>query len=170
MSFTILLVEDEIPAMQRLQDAVLHYDSSIRMVGACRSIADTVKWLQTHAAPNLILMDVQLQDGLSLEITKQVTVTCPIIYITAHDAYVQEALERSGIDYILKPLKQDRLANALNKYVMMSNSVSRSNQSQVIAEKRSDDIRLIGRKGVDFVPIHVRDIAYFHSEFKILHA
>lgn len=169
MSFSILLVEDEIPAMHRLRDAVMQYNSSIQIAGACRSIAETVKWLQTHAAPDLILMDVQLQDGLSLEITKKISIPCPIIYITAHDTYVQEALEQSGIDYILKPLKQDRLATALNKYDMMRSVVVRSIHGQKSTTNKSD-IRFIGRKGIDFVPVQLSDIAYFHSEFKLLHA
>ena len=57
-------------------------------------------------------MDIQLSDGLSFEIFKEIKSVTPIIFITAYDKYALEAFEVKGVDYILKPF--DKINSLLN--------------------------------------------------------
>jgi DNA-binding LytR/AlgR family response regulator len=74
-----------------------------------------VKYLETHSEPELIFSDIQLADGLSFEIYRQVQVRCPIIFTTAYDHYAIEAFQTNGIDYLLKPIEEERLQKAIEK-------------------------------------------------------
>src|ERR1041385_7976713 len=112
----ILIVEDEIPALQNLKMCIAGADNSIQIAGTTRSVAETIAWLQNNASPDLILMDIQLSDGLCFHIFNENTVKCPVIFITAYDKYMIDAFEYNCIDYLLKPVDALKLAHALRKY------------------------------------------------------
>src|SRR5215472_12106865 len=112
----VLIVEDERPASENLVDELMAIDENIDVVAGCNSVEETVRWLNKNPQPDLILMDIQLSDGLSFNIFKACEVTCPVIFTTAYDKYLTQAFEYSSIDYLLKPISQDKLKNALKKY------------------------------------------------------
>jgi two-component SAPR family response regulator len=111
----ILIIEDETRAANRLQKLVLEIDPSIEIVQITDSIVESVAFLNEQKV-DLILSDIQLADGLSFEIYKQVEINCPIIFTTAYDQYAISAFETKGIDYILKPIEKSRLEQSFNKF------------------------------------------------------
>lgn len=111
----ILIIEDETRAANRLQKLVLEIDPSIEIVQITDSIVESVAFLNEQKV-DLILSDIQLADGLSFEIYKQVKINCPIIFTTAYDQYAISAFETKGIDYILKPIEKSRLEQSFNKF------------------------------------------------------
>lgn len=88
----------------------------IEVVQVLDTLAAAGAWLHKNPLPDLIFMDIELSDGLSLELFRMARIDCPVIFITAYDEYWQDAFEYNSIDYLLKPLKQDRLEVALNKF------------------------------------------------------
>jgi len=86
----ILIIEDEHYAAKRLQTLILECLSDARILSLCDSIEDSVDFLKNQAKPDLIFMDIQLADGLSFEIFKQVEVTSPVIFSTAFDEYISQ--------------------------------------------------------------------------------
>src|SRR6201995_3936450 len=112
----VLIVEDERPASENLVEELQAIDDKIDVVAGCYSVDETVRWLNKNPQPDLILMDIQLSDGLSFNIFKACEVTCPVIFTTAYDKYLTQAFEYSSIDYLLKPISQDKLKNAIRKY------------------------------------------------------
>jgi DNA-binding LytR/AlgR family response regulator len=167
----VLLIEDEPLALERLAEGVKAWDPEIQIVGALASVAASIEWLRTHRHPDLVLMDVQLSDGLSLEILREVDLDCPVVMVTAYDEYVLEALAHSCIDYLLKPVRQERLARTLGKYARL-----RRHFGGDVEELRRrlgepgmrPSPRIVGRKGLDFVSIRVDDVAYFFTEHKLV--
>jgi len=111
----VLIIEDEKPAAERLRKAILQYGKDIEVLPACSSVLAAVGWLRDNPAPDLIFMDVELSDGLSFRIFESVQLSCPVIFVTAYDEYWQEAFEYNSIDYLLKPIRPERLENALEK-------------------------------------------------------
>jgi len=111
----ILIIEDETLAANRLQKLVLEIDPSIEIAEVTDSISESVAFLNEQKV-DLILSDIQLADGLSFEIYKQVKIDCPIIFTTAYDQYAISAFETKGIDYILKPIEKSRLEKSFNKF------------------------------------------------------
>ena len=111
-----IIIEDEKPAAEKLQKAILKTNNGIEVAAVLNNIQSATEWLQQYPMPDLIFMDIELSDGLSFKIFEQVTITCPIIFTTAYDEYWQEAFEHNSIDYLLKPVKQDKLEASLKKY------------------------------------------------------
>src|SRR4051812_1533110 len=111
----VLIVEDEQPAVERLQKLLQEAAPDAHVVGIADSIAACVQWLQTHVAPDLILMDIELSDGQSFEIFQQVKVESPVIFTTSYDEYAIRAFKVNSIDYLLKPITVEALQSGLTK-------------------------------------------------------
>jgi len=111
-----LVIEDEKVAAERLIGLIKNYDPLIEISEKIQSIKKAVDWLNTNVAPDLIFMDIQLADGLSFEIFEQTIVKTPVIFTTAYDEYALKAFKVNSIDYLLKPIDQDELNNALKKF------------------------------------------------------
>jgi two-component system, LytTR family, response regulator len=167
----LLLIEDEPLALARLEEGVREYDPAVRIVATLGSVAESIDWLRRHRHPDLVLMDVQLSDGLSLEVLRAVPLACPVVMVTAYDEYVLEALAHSCIDYLLKPVRQERLAQALDKYVRLrshfAGDLPRLLRTLVGPGPRPSD-RILVRKGLDFVSIPMEDVAFFFAEHKLV--
>jgi DNA-binding LytR/AlgR family response regulator len=112
----VLIIEDEPLAAARLEELVTGCDPEVTIAGRCDSVKESVRWLSSNEHPDLLLLDVQLGDGLSFEIFDQVEVVCPVIFTTAYDAYALDAFRLNSISYLLKPVKQDELKAAIEKY------------------------------------------------------
>jgi DNA-binding LytR/AlgR family response regulator len=111
-----LIIEDEKVAAERLSGLIKNYDPSIEFLEIIQSVKNAVKWLNNNQAPDLIFMDIQLADGLSFEIFEQTIVKTPVIFTTAYDEYALKAFKVNSIDYLLKPIDQEELNNAINKF------------------------------------------------------
>jgi len=124
-----LIVEDEKVAANRLTGLIKKYDPSIDIIEIVQSVKNAVQWLNTHQAPDLIFMDIQLADGLSFEIFEQTIVKTPVIFTTAYDEYALKAFKVNSIDYLLKPVDLNELKNAIEKF--KENNLSREIPAQV---------------------------------------
>ncbi len=111
----IILLEDEPRAASHLERLLARVAPAMMVVAKLESVRDGVQWLQNNPEPELIFSDIQLADGLSFEIFNQVAVRCPVIFTTAYDQYAIEAFKTNGIDYLLKPIEEERLGRAIEK-------------------------------------------------------
>ena len=103
----ILIIEDEKRNFNLLKRLLEEMDGTFRIDGPLASIVEAVEWLQTHPAPNLILADIRLSDGLSFDVLRQTAVPSPVIFTTAYDEYAIQAFKYNSFDYLLKPVKAD---------------------------------------------------------------
>lgn len=166
----IVIIEDEKPAAEKLQKAIQKADAQVTIVAMPGSIASAVAWLQQHEMPQLIFMDIELTDGLSFKIFEQVNITCPVIFCTAYDEYWQEAFEHNSIDYLLKPIKQDKLETALGKYEKLKQYFSANLQQLLKAQQTANGYkkRFLVKRGTDYISIKTEDIAYFYAAHKLV--
>lgn len=112
----ILIVEDEQPAAERLVSLLARTGISLEIAGVTSGVETTVNWLAAHPQPDLILMDIQLEDGISFEIFEATEVRIPVIFTTAYDDYALKAFSVNSIDYLLKPVELPALQKALDRY------------------------------------------------------
>jgi len=110
-----IILEDETRAANHLERLLAKVAPTILVIAKLESVRDGVKYLQNNPEPELIFSDIQLADGLSFDIYRQVAVRCPIIFTTAYDHYAIEAFQTNGIDYLLKPIEEERLLKAIEK-------------------------------------------------------
>jgi DNA-binding LytR/AlgR family response regulator len=112
----VLIIEDEQLAARRLEKMVLDYDPAIEVLAKLESVEESVEWFRTHPHPDLIFLDIHLEDDLSFVIFEKVRVNSPIIFTTAYDEYAIRAFKLKSIDYLLKPIVQEQLNQAIAKY------------------------------------------------------
>ena len=113
----VLIVEDEDLAAERLIDQIKSYDDQIECLGPLDTIKETVSFLRrNHQDIDLIFLDIQLADGKSFEIFQEINLPKPVIFTTAYDEYAIDAFRLNSIDYLLKPIAQNDLKAALDKY------------------------------------------------------
>jgi len=73
-------------------------------------------WLCSHPLPDLIFMDIQLEDGLCFEIFENIELKTPVIFTTAFDEYSLRAFKVNSVDYLLKPIDIEELKKAIGKF------------------------------------------------------
>ncbi|MEP7143194.1 MAG: LytTR family DNA-binding domain-containing protein [Ferruginibacter sp.] len=168
----VIIIEDEKPAAEKLQQAIAQYDQSIELLAILGSVEASVEWILHHPLPSLIFMDIELTDGLSFRIFDQCTITCPIIFTTAYDDYWQEAFEYNSIDYLLKPVKQEKLEAAIKKYHTLGQYFA-ANFKQLIqwqqtAQHEKYKKRYLVKRGSDYITVKTEDVAYFYATHKLV--
>lgn len=126
----IFIIEDEIPAAEKIQRFLHRYDESIEIAGTAMSVKQAVKWLESDGEADLLFMDIQLTDGLSFDIFKQVNFDIPVVFTTAYNEYAIEAFRANGIDYLLKPITYDALSESLEKFNSLKNKLQEPGQSE----------------------------------------
>lgn len=110
----VLVIEDEKPSARRL--ARMLSSLGITVNHTLHSVAEALEWFPGHPHPDLIFLDIQLSDGLSFDIFDAITIKSAIIFTTAYDEYALQAFKLNSIDYLLKPIDDDELAAAIEKY------------------------------------------------------
>lgn len=165
----VIIVEDERPAAERLVRALKDYSERIQILAHLQTVEETIGWFRTHRDPDLMFLDVHLTDGLSLDLFRSASVNCPVIFTTAYDAYILDAFECNSIDYLLKPIRPERLAQAMQKYEKLRRHFGGdvADLLRQAAEGNSHRHRLLGQKGTSFVALDVSALRYAYSKDKI---
>lgn len=126
---SILILEDEKSATNQLKVELAKLeDLEVNVLAELETCRDTVKWLHENDLPELIFMDIQLADGLSLNLFNHVLIPCPIIFVTAYHKYAIEVFHLNTVDYLLKPIDSNRLSKALNLFFLNNEVFSQRRQ------------------------------------------
>lgn len=174
----ILLIEDEALTARKLQRLLSGVKPEAEVVGVTGSIEESVVWLQTHASPDLILMDIELSDGQSFDIFQRVSVACPVIFTTAYDEYAIKAFKVNSIDYLLKPVREDDLRKALDKLHDLKQILTGSPDAlQATVNKLLEQLappppvhyrdRFMIKQGQRLFFVGIEQVAYFFTRQKI---
>ncbi|MEM9858014.1 MAG: LytTR family DNA-binding domain-containing protein [Bacteroidota bacterium] len=169
----VLIIEDEIPAAEKLERYLKRYDDTIEVVDKLNSVNSSISWLQkSQDTIDLIFMDIQLLDGKSFEIFDQVQIQKPIIFITAFDEYAIDAFKVNSIDYLLKPITFDDLTGALEKLQQMKANLGASHKEPQFdintmlsqLQQKSYKNRFMVKLGEHIKSIITDKIEFFYAE------
>lgn len=172
----LFIIEDERLGLERLTKMLLEINPAFDILGHAETIKSAVYWLQNHPAPDLIFMDIELADGQCFEIFKQVEVLTPIIFTTSYDEYALHAFKVNSIDYLLKPIRKEELAQSIEKYEKLQVrfgaplpqlSIEKLIEGLSQAQPKSYRNRFLVKQGQRWVTIEVADIAWFMADGKI---
>jgi DNA-binding LytR/AlgR family response regulator len=170
----ILIIEDEQATARHTKKMLEEIDPDVNVLGILDSIESSVKWFRSHNEPDLILLDIHLADGLSFEIFKEVEIACPVIFATAYDQYAIQAFRVNSVDYLLKPISKEALNEGLKKYRKVNQPTSAPaidylKLAEMLSKPGTELLkRIMIRYGETIKAIDIKDIAYFHSEEKIV--
>lgn len=171
-----LIIEDEYPAVERLQKLILKADPDIEIMAVLDSIEAAKGWLSNHPSPDLIFSDIQLSDGLSFEIFEQTLVSSPIIFTTSYDEYAIKAFKVKSIDYLLKPVKLQELQQAIAKYkdlkhdkVNPENALKQESLLDVLPNtNKKYKTRFLVKSREQLIPVFEEQIAYFQTSNELV--
>jgi len=112
----VVIVEDEHLAAEKLMQQLYSIAPEAEVLAVLESVEESVNWFSEHPAPDLVFMDIQLDDGRSFEVFDELEIKAPIIFTTAFVEYAILAFKVNSVDYLLKPIELEALRSALRKY------------------------------------------------------
>ncbi|RKO70566.1 DNA-binding response regulator [Sphingobacterium puteale] len=118
----ILIIEDELPSARLLRRKLERLGYTV--AATLQTVEESIEWFRSNAEPDLLFMDIQLADGISFEILEQIKPSSAIIFTTAYDEYLLRAFKQNSIDYLLKPIEDEELENAIEKFLQFRRPVS----------------------------------------------
>lgn len=174
----VLIIEDEQHNARMLADVLKALRPGWTVCGMTESVRQSVAFLQGSPQPDLILMDIQLSDGICFSIFEQVEVRSSIIFTTAFDNYAIQAFRVNSIDYLPKPVKTEDLGRALDKFERMRSRPEEKRPPAdpsdydgilraVLSGKKEYRKRFLVSVGSQYHRLDTRDITCFISENKI---
>jgi len=171
----VIIIEDEKPSARRLQRMLSAIN--IEAKAMLHSVSEAVNWFENNEHPDLILLDIQLSDGLSFEIFEQVEVKSAIIFTTAYDEYALKAFKLNSIDYLLKPIDDEELALAIEKFKTNQPvkhdilvDINQIKRLLVNPLDRNFKKRFTVKVGMHLRIVETQDIECFYSEHKATYA
>ncbi|WP_167615081.1 LytR/AlgR family response regulator transcription factor [Maribellus sediminis] len=172
----VIIVEDEMHNYRLLKGMVEKLRPGWEILEGLESVKSTVEWLTNNSSPDLIFMDIQLTDGISFSVFDEVQVDSMVIFTTAYDEYALRAFQVNSIDYLLKPIKQEKLEQAIVKF---ENLVKPQQESNAIKPDYKELLQAItqGEKkyrkrflvsgATAFFKLDTDDIAWFYTQDRV---
>ena len=165
-----ILIEDEPLVAKDLQKLIQKIAPELTIVTILESLKSSIAYFKSHPEPDLLFMDVQLSDGVSFDLLKEIQIKCPIIFTTAYDEYAIRAFKLNSIDYLLKPIDKSELSTAIEKFKkihaapnddfkrqlqLMIHNIGLSQETKTYKE------RFVAHSGKSYILIDYKNIAYF---------
>lgn len=167
----VLIVEDEALTAERLAGMIHKYDPSYQILATLPSVEETIHWLKENDSPDLMFMDIHLEDDDCFHIFEQINVTTPVIFTTAFDEYMVKAFKVNSIDYLMKPINYEEFCAALEKYEKIKNHYRENGfgsllQSIQPKEETYKDRFLISN-GFKLRTVETQSVQFFYCRDKI---
>lgn len=162
-----IIIEDEQSAADNLRFLIQSVAPDFQILETVETVSDAITFFKENKAYDLVFMDIHLADGNSFEIVKEVEPMAPIIFTTAYDQYAIQAFKLNSIDYLLKPIREAELKNAILKFKDRHQKSSVSAQqiealiSVINAPKKTFRNSFLVQKKETFIPISSGDFAFF---------
>ena len=163
-----IIIEDEYSAAANLKILLRGIEPTIEILGNIETVAEAIEYFKSNEDYDLVFMDIHLADGSSFEIVNEVEPSAPIIFTTAYDNYAIQAFKLNSIDYLLKPIREKELRNAIHKFkenrrnsIITSDQIETLIRSMNLSKKEYRKSFLIQKRD-SFIPIQTNEVAYFY--------
>ena len=170
-----LIIEDELPAAERLRFLLHKYRTTVDITAHIYSVEDAVQWLSQNNHPDILFLDIHLADGFCFDIFKKIEYKKPVIFTTAYDQYTLDAFKLFSIDYLLKPITEESLFAALDKLESITVAGNAANGYSEIAkvlqqlERPQYKARFLARAGQKMFFVATEEIEYFRADDKVVY-
>lgn len=163
----VLVIEDESYAAAALCDLLAGVNPPIQVLAVVDSVQSAIAWFEQNPAPDLIISDIQLGDGLSFGIFERLSIKTPVIFLTAFDAYAIKAFELNSIHYLLKPTTLPQLQAAVDKFLQWEHQKTEPDWKSLLLQLKPPKTyrtRFSVEQGETLGHVEVQDIAYFEAD------
>lgn len=165
----VLIIEDETAAAVNLKAILRNIIPNCSVIDVLESVGESIDFFndKSQPTPDLVFMDIHLADGESFRIFDSVDIQAPIIFTTAYDEYALRAFKVNSIDYILKPIKEEDLRHAIDKFTRLSGIERNDYKSRIDTmventKRESQRVFLVHYKD-KIIPLSIDDIAFFYT-------
>ena len=161
----VAIIEDETAAAQNLTAVIKKIYPNVEIVATIDTVVDSVEFFRSAPALDLVFMDIHLADGASFRIFDSVDITTPIIFTTAYDQYALEAFKVNSIDYLLKPINEEGVRRAIEKWQRLT-TIERKEYSERVSEvahTRPTEQTFLVHFRDKIIPLQSQDIAFLHT-------
>ena len=166
-----VIIEDEKPAARKLERLIGLF-ADLELVATLNSVEEGIEWFANNPHPDLVFSDIVLGDGLSFDIFEKVPTRSFMIYTTAFDQYTLKAFKLNSIDYLLKPIMEEDLEKAINKFKsFLPSELSNSSLEikSLIKEEKQKLSRILVKIGYNLKIVPTDEVSCFYSENKIVY-
>lgn len=160
------IIENEVYARDNLRDCIRRIRSDYSEVFSSDCVEETVKWLRRAKDVDVMFLDIELNDGRCFDIFKQINTDLPVVFTTAYDEFMLNAFRTNSIDYILKPITEDSLRLALEKFERLRRPLSMETIRNIYPGESGYRNRILISKGDEYRSVPVDMISIFLSEDK----
>ena len=168
----ILLIEDEPLALEQLENILSGWKGDTEIIGRIDSVEGGTKWFEENEVPDLILSDVQLSDGVSIDIFKNLNKEIPVVFITAYDHYAIDAFKFNAIDYLLKPIDAKKLCAVLDKMEEKKQVFGKIDYQKladmVLYKMKPVEKRFLIKFSGQLISLSSTNVAYFYIHEKLV--
>ncbi len=158
-----LLVDDEAPARERLRRLLNNIQTPIEIVGESENGLQALEFIETNK-PDLVFLDIQMPGLDGFEVINRLTTVPQIIFCTAFEEYAVKAFDANGVDYLVKPVRQERLIQAIQKLTLNAPKTS----SQEVLEVVRKMLQINQAPALTSLPVKVGDKVFFVALSEIL--
>lgn len=163
----IVIIEDEPAAASQLKFLLQALEVEHHITAIIETVQEGIQWFTSNDTPDLIFSDIQLADGISFEIYEQIQLQTPIIFATAFDEYAIRAFKLNSVDYLLKPIDEDSLRFAIEKFqsqkLIKHETLNKLIEQQAFVSKVFRKSFLVKYRD-KLLPIKTSEFAYFFIE------
>jgi DNA-binding LytR/AlgR family response regulator len=165
----VLIIEDDQEFAQMLKETIEQISREIYVCALLTSVKQSIAWFLENDMPNLIFSDIELTDGLSFEIFRQVAIPVPVIFITGHDQYSLRAFEANGIDYLLKPVDEQKLRKSIDRLLLFNGNFNGNapkfsvRLNTMLTQLNRYKSSILVYSGIKIIPVSVEDIYFVQS-------
>lgn len=165
----VFILEDEIPAMGRMKELIRVSPHAIEICGEAQLGTEAIQMID-RLKPDLLFLDIQLPDISGFEVLKKLEISPYVIFTSAYAEHALKAFEYHSIDYLVKPITQERFDAAIDKYDRLKPvpaTEALAKLHELIEANRKSQITTLPIKDRDRIKlISFDDIAYFEAEDK----
>ena len=162
----VVIIEDETAAAHNLSAILRKVSPNVEVVATIDTVVECVEFFNSKPQIDLVFMDIHLADGASFRIFDSVDVETPIIFTTAYDQYAIEAFKVNSIDYLLKPINEEGVRRAIDKWQRLTSVDTKDYSSRVRsvaqASQPEQQVFLVHFRD-KIIPLHNNDIAFLHT-------
>jgi two-component system LytT family response regulator len=168
--YRTLIADDEQPARDRLKKLLAEYADKIELIGEaqngpeCRELIDRLK-------PDLVFLDIQMPGLTGFEVLQQTAHSPVVVFCTAYDEFALQAFETNSIDYIVKPVKAERIQKSIEKL----DTLKQNSDKQALLQLIGSYLKQAPKKEITSIPVKlgdrmlfvkIEDVAWFEADEK----
>ncbi|RYY57960.1 MAG: response regulator transcription factor [Chitinophagaceae bacterium] len=164
----ILILDRNANSAKRTEQLICEYDRDVNEIHRMDSISLTSRWLMQNPAPDLIFSDIMLPDGYSFDLFRSLDYRGPVVFTADHEKDAFRAFEQFTIDCILKPVSENTLVRALQKFRWITGKQMQDNIAGDQAAGHSFKNRFLGRIGQRLQFVEGENVSFFHARNKLV--